>query len=59
MWRRVLAVEKTLSLCGLACIFEKYVLVFLVGKMYIELKNFREQKFVETSVVRGNSIGCN
>lgn len=30
------AVEETLSLCGLAGFFEKYVPVFLSEKMYID-----------------------
>lgn len=54
------AVEETLSLCGLTGFFREYVPVFLVGKMYIENRNLRGvQKFVEASVVRRNSIGCN
>ena len=32
----MLAVEETLILCGLAGLFEEYVPVYLVEKMYIE-----------------------
>lgn len=37
----MLAVEETLSLCGLAGFFEEYVPVYLVGKNVYRVKKFK------------------
>ena len=53
-------VEETLILCVFEGAFWKHVTVFLAGKNVYRIKKFqRGAKFVDTKIVRRNSIGSN